>query len=608
MAGFVRGELDTDVWVRHVHLGVRLTATASLIGLAYAVLTPDGDGRPAMAGLFLSALLVALVIDRLPLTRLVSSPWAPPASYVWTLANLGVVAVAAALDGGAASPVTFLLFLPLAYAGIVYQPFAVGAFGGLVLAAYLATGLVAAVVDSGHLLLFSAALVLSTLLCVVAARNHWRHAETLQRLSERLASLAHEDPLTGVLNHRAFHDRLRAESERATRHGRPLTLMQVDLDDFKVVNDVHGHPAGDQVLRNVALALQQCTRESDACGRLGGDEFAVLLPETDAEGALTVAARLRRCLAALDDPVAVTVSVGVATLPTHAYDPKTLCETADEAVYLAKRAGRDCARAYSADVQAAPPVDGIDVVLQRRVKEVLATRGLHSVFQPIVDLRDGRVLGYEALARIEGSGLGPDRWLDMAEQVGLRGQLEELMWEAALAAGPPPGDAMLFLNASPGALAGGQLLQRLQGVVAPVAIEVSEQHHVRDYAVLTRSLGEWADAGVQVAVDDMGAGYANMRHVVNLAPQFLKLDRSIVANLDSSPRRQALVDSMLEFASQIGSEIIAEGVEHPCEVAALRRAGVRYAQGYLLAHPGPPWPAVAWHPSRPAASREAGPA
>ena len=216
--------------------------------------------------------------------------------------------------------------------------------------------------------------------------------------------------------------------------------------------------------------------------------------------------------------------------------------------------------------------------------------GVRVAVQPLVRLEDGTVAGYEALGRVtDDLGSGPAAWLDVAEELGLRTDLELAFLRAAALAGAPPWDVPLFVNVSAVTL----LDPRFDGVRAELpqhVLELSEHDRVEDYAALLPRLRAWQAEGTPVAVDDVGAGYANMASVLKLRPAFVKIDRSLVSGLDRDARRRAVVAALHTLARASGAVSVAEGVERPEELAALRDLGIDLAQGYLLARPGAPWP------------------
>jgi diguanylate cyclase (GGDEF)-like protein len=226
------------------------------------------------------------------------------------------------------------------------------------------------------------------------------------------------------------------------------------------------------------------------------------------------------------------------------------------------------------------------------IRAVLAPGAIVPVFQPIVRIADGYVVGYEALARFPGAAVerSPHEWFVLAESCGLRVELEVACWRAIAAQGPPPGDAMLFVNTSPVALVDHRLDAVRAELPERLVVELTEQDAVHDYELLRTKLQAWSNDGVRLAIDDTGAGYSSLQHVLQLAPDFLKLDRSMIAGVDRERSRRVLVRSLVAFAREVGAAVIAECVERPEELEVLAEAGVALAQGWLLSRPGPPWP------------------
>lgn len=228
----------------------------------------------------------------------------------------------------------------------------------------------------------------------------------------------------------------------------------------------------------------------------------------------------------------------------------------------------------------------------RTPRSLVRPGALRAAVQPIVRLADGEVIGYEALARatdpyVDGA---PDAWFARAGIEGWDAQLEGACLLAAAAIGTPPEDRLLFVNVLPRHLACPEVLAVRDLLPARVVLELTEQEAIADVDAVRADLEEWTGRGARVALDDVGAGYAGLQQVVHLQPEFLKLDRSLIVGIDGDRVRQAMVASLLGFAGEVGTTIIAEGVETTAELRWLRDAGVHLAQGYLLARPGEPWP------------------
>jgi EAL domain-containing protein (putative c-di-GMP-specific phosphodiesterase class I)/putative methionine-R-sulfoxide reductase with GAF domain len=216
-----------------------------------------------------------------------------------------------------------------------------------------------------------------------------------------------------------------------------------------------------------------------------------------------------------------------------------------------------------------------------------------AVVQPVVRPADMVIVGYEALARMPFTPQrGPDWWLEVAAELGMRHRLEQACLLAAAELGPPPEGRLLFVNASPSTVADPAVLALRHRLPERLVIELTEQEAVEDYDELRRHLAGWLSSGVRLAIDDAGAGYSSLRHVVELSPDYLKLDRELVRGINQDPNRRALMRAVVAFAREVGTSVIAEGVETRAELEVLREAEVHLVQGYLLARPGPPWPAV----------------
>jgi EAL domain-containing protein (putative c-di-GMP-specific phosphodiesterase class I)/putative methionine-R-sulfoxide reductase with GAF domain len=245
--------------------------------------------------------------------------------------------------------------------------------------------------------------------------------------------------------------------------------------------------------------------------------------------------------------------------------------------------------------------------LTRLVEELLRPGAIRMAAQPIVGLADGTIFGYELLARSSiPCSTGPDQWLEHASHIGVRVEFELACLQAACDRGAPPGDARLFVNLSPKALLDSRV-DDILNCLPPRVIEITEHEPVLDYQELRLRLQSWSPASTMLAIDDVGSGYSSMSHVLQLRPQFIKIDRSLVHKAHRDPNKLAVLRGLVGFARQCGATSLAEGVETSEELSALRTIGVDLVQGYLLARPGEGWPtARKWRSARsPLASRHA---
>jgi diguanylate cyclase (GGDEF)-like protein len=345
IADTIGTQADTEArpkfWLAHMQIGFGILLLETLVAMVYLVLTPAGPHRPMLwvtvAIWFVGAatgVCLAPVIAR--------RSWRSTYSVTWTVASTYAVGLVAVLDGGMASPLLLLLFLPLVYGTLMSTPREATACG----ASALLSVVLVVVVDrhlvamQGRTYVLSAALAGAATLSV-AASIHWTHIEEHeQSLLAELAGLAGTDELTGCSVRRVLGQHMDQEIERALRTGRPLSLLMIDVDEFKTVNDEYGHVVGDRVLMSIGAILLANVRSFDVASRLGGDEFALLLPEIDTSGAVIVAERICRDLAGSGE-VRVTLSIGVSGLNPSMPTAERLVAEADMALDQVKRAGRD---------------------------------------------------------------------------------------------------------------------------------------------------------------------------------------------------------------------------------------------------------------------------
>ena len=412
------------------------------------------------------------------------------------------------------------------------------------------------------------------------------------RQRDTLREQARTDGLTGLLNHRACHERLSEEIMRAAALGRPLSVVVLDLDRFKAVNDAYGHAEGDKVLVAAAAKLRSIVREGDLVARLGGEEFALILPGVGGERGAEAAERARSAIAEVAvGGAALTCSGGVAAYPEDARDAGALLELADGAMSQATRSGRDQSRRYDRRLVGQLSGDG----QRAEIEALLAREGsIVPVFQPVLELATGRIAGYEALARMpDGPFRPPDQWFDQAHRAGLGPALEAAALRAALRAHGRPDRTWLAVNVSPGALLSPEVRDALPADLSGLVIELTEHELFSTEALLDRELELLRARGAMIALDDAGNGYAGLQQIIRVAPDILKLDRSLVDGVHDDPHRFALLEALISFASTTRAAVCAEGVETLADLNVLAGMDVTYAQGWALARPDAPWALLA---------------
>lgn len=416
-------------------------------------------------------------------------------------------------------------------------------------------------------------------------------------LYRRAVDASRRDPLTDIGNRRAFEEELERELARARRYGHPLSVVLVDLDNLKEINDGWGHQTGDCVLRRIAGILAAGLREGDHAFRIGGDEFALVLPETQAAAAAILADRLRLTAARTSfgiQDMRVSISAGISSFPAHADAAETLIRLADRALYETKAGGRNAVAVSRLGTGETAPGERFGVDLGR----VLAEGSLVAAYQPIVELPTSRIVGYEALCRLDpAAGEVPTPMLfRAAHALGLSVELERLCTSvAAGGARDLPEDATLFLNISPAVLESPAF--SVESVVAALesagidahraVLEITEQHRVPDSGALAYALRACREAGFGIAVDDLGAGPADLELLGRFDFDYAKIDIVYVQGAGTSPARRRLLAGLRLLAAETGAQVIAEGVETEDDLTTVAELGFWAAQGYALASPSP---------------------
>ena len=426
---------------------------------------------------------------------------------------------------------------------------------------------------------------------------------TVRKVQEAaLEHMALHDPLTGLPNRTLLGDRLRQALLTAQRDRESLSLLIMDIDRFKEINDTLGHHIGDLLLQETANRLRECLRDSDTVARLGGDEFAVILPAAG-EGR-TVERMAAKLVDALAQPfvieateLRVDLSIGAAMYPAQGDDVSTLTRLADIAMYEAKRSGTGFA-VYSADAGAGLP---LRLALASQMPAAMDKDQLVLHFQPKAAIGSGRPVAIEALVRWEHPSLGllpPDRFIPLAEETGQIKPLARWVLQRAIAecarwraAG---WDLPVAVNLSGRNLhdAGlprliDELLRRHELPGRMLQLEITETTLMTDPEVAMHLLESMIEMGVSVAIDDFGIGYSSLAHLRRLPVGELKIDKSFVSEMTTDPSSGVIVRSTCDLGHNLGLVVLAEGVEDRETWELLREHGVDLAQGYFVSRPLP---------------------
>jgi diguanylate cyclase (GGDEF)-like protein len=422
----------------------------------------------------------------------------------------------------------------------------------------------------------------------------------LYRANKDNLRMARFDMLTGLRNRFAFNDALRAALARAQeRSSERFALITIDLDRFKEINDTLGHMVGDAVIVEMASRLSRMARADDTVARMGGDEFVIIARGNglDANLALGIANRVVDALSqpfAIAPMPAVSASVGVAMYPEHGATGEALMKNADIALYEAKRAGRNRAHLFNAAMQS--KADDA-TLLEIELQTALAGDQFEAWFQPIENIENGEIVGYEALARWRHPARGliqPDRFVPFAEQSGAIVAIgERILEKACVAAAAWPTHLTVAVNLSPGQFRQPKRLVEaiknslLRSGLAPsrLYIEITESLMLDDTAQTRDAINELAGYGVRFSLDDFGVGYSSLSYIQSYPFSRIKIDKKFVDKIDTDRTSAAIIAAVFELAARIDVDIVAEGVETRAQQAALRNLGVTLAQGYLYGRP-----------------------
>jgi diguanylate cyclase (GGDEF)-like protein/PAS domain S-box-containing protein len=426
-----------------------------------------------------------------------------------------------------------------------------------------------------------------------------------KRAEEQVKHLAFHDALTGLPNRLLLNDRLEVALAQAHRSRQKLAILYLDLDRFKVINDSLGHTVGDELLRRVAERLRACVREGDTVARLGGDEFVILVTRISSDDdAETIA---QKVLAAVRLPFGVeqrdfflTTSVGVSLYPTDGIDGETLVQNADTAMYRAKEQGRDNCQPYAPAMNSRAAER---LSLENRLRGALQNEELVLHYQPIVDLRNGRVRGAEALLRWrhpERGLLAPAEFIPLAEVSGLISPIGRWVLRTACAQAREWQTLSnprftISVNLSPRQFLQADLVSQVADALssnglAPgsLDLEITESSAMENAEVTVSTLWELRRLGVGISMDDFGTGYSSLNYLKRFPIDRVKLDRSFVRDVVTNPEDGAIVRAVISMAHTLRLVVVAEGVENEEQLAFLRQHRCDEMQGFLFSPPVEP--------------------
>ncbi len=422
-----------------------------------------------------------------------------------------------------------------------------------------------------------------------------------RRAEAEIVHLARHDVLTGLANRAEFNARLDEASKRLKRNGGNVTVMMIDLDRFKAVNDTLGHLAGDQLLGEVARRLQATLRETDVLARLGGDEFAVIQEggADQHEGAVALALRI---IEAVSTPfnlngheIHVGASIGIAMAPENGVEPGELLKRADLALYSVKSSGRNDFCLFRDEM--------LEMVhtqqsAERELREAIAQNQFELHYQPVVDIRTRELVGVETLVRWRHPARGmiaPDNFIPLAESTGLIGPLGEWILQQACAdAANWPAHVKVAINISAIQFKKGNLFELILATLVKTGLqperlelEITETSLLENQEAHLTTIRQLKNLGLSIALDDFGTGFSSMNYLTIFPFDKIKIDKSFTKGVLSRTDCQAVVAASLALAKGLGIVTTVEGIETEEQLDYMRTAGVELAQGYLFGKPVP---------------------
>jgi diguanylate cyclase (GGDEF)-like protein len=422
---------------------------------------------------------------------------------------------------------------------------------------------------------------------------------TISAQHEELRHSAMTDPLTGLANRAVFTDRVSHATQLHARDMRQVSLAWIDLDDFKLVNDTAGHGAGDQLLVKVAERLRGAARVGDTIARLGGDEFAVLIEDGSDPVALAdrICDVLRQPFILDGKAHGITCSVGVTVLNPEdpPLDPAELVSRADVAMYHAKNGGKNRV-ALHRDGMTVPGAD--DAPLRDPLRRAIENDEITVCFQPLLHADDGRLRGFEALARWQRDGrpVPPEEFVALAERVGLGCALGDRILDHSIAQAAAwlrdRDDIAFGVNLAPSQILDPELPARLAAILtrhglppSRLVLEITEAALLTDSSLAIDNAHQLVEMGIRLSLDDFGTGYSSLAHLRRLPLSSVKIDRSFVGAVDTDEEARAFIAAVIRLGQDLGLEVVVEGIERPEQLAVARELGTTYVQGYLLGAP-----------------------
>jgi diguanylate cyclase (GGDEF)-like protein len=429
--------------------------------------------------------------------------------------------------------------------------------------------------------------------------------KSLEEAQNVIKYQAEHDPLTGLANREAFFNHLEKIIEQSQKNHSQFAVLFIDLDRFKYINDTMGHPMGDLLLLKVAERLRHCLNEGDFLSRLGGDEFCVITHNTSDSNQIEQLAQIikesiERPFDLKGSQVAISTSIGISLFPEHGTDSESLLQYSDTAMLDVKETGKNNYRWYSESFEA---IRTKKMLMEQLLKNAIENEEFALHYQPKWDLANHKMAGVEVLLRWTNSKLGavsPHEFIPIAESSGMIIDIGEwiirsackqfVAWQTQF----PDMALNVAINISGVQLLHSDFVERIRDIfveekVSPChfELEVTESFAIEKFEDVVGILVELRRLGFMIAIDDFGAGYSSMKYLCQLPIQCMKIDKSLIEQLEDNVRNQVVVSKLIEMAHQLQLFVVAEGVELPEQFRLLQTYGCDQIQGYLISKPVP---------------------
>lgn len=424
---------------------------------------------------------------------------------------------------------------------------------------------------------------------------------SLYDYQEKLKDLSSKDPLTGILNRRKFEEMLHNEIKRSSRHGHSFTILLIDLDNFKYINDTYGHPVGDLALKEVTLIIQDLIRRSDSLGRIGGDEFAIILPETNMESGMEAARKIKAAFDVdeLQLPVGnlkVQFSIGLVNYPDNGVESNKLMSSADIAMYKAKKEGKN----RVATIDESDKETFMEIVsLRHWIEKSLDEDRLVPYYHGIVDTKTRKTYAYEVLARIvneDGSISVANDFIKVAEELGFAEEIDRRILEKGLKCKREElnnSDIKLFFNLSSRSFNNPEHLLTFPDIIRgagcrteDIVFEITEREALPNISSLAPIINDLNKEGISFALDDFGSGFSSFLYLKYLPVQYAKIEGSFIYHMLEDDQDHILVKHINQMAKEFGLKTVAEYVESEAILKKLNELNIDLSQGYLFGMPG----------------------